>query len=81
MEWVTGVKLTTLPAEEIRALVKVGQAAFLTQLLEIGLIHGDPHPGNLLKVSHTKLITCSRRVAQDHHSATFLATLGMFLHL
>ncbi|KAG2496070.1 hypothetical protein HYH03_005989 [Edaphochlamys debaryana] len=51
MEWVTGVKLTTLEPEEIRSLVKVGQEAFLTQLLEIGFFHGDPHPGNLLKVT------------------------------
>lgn len=51
MEWVTGVKLTTLSPEEIRSLVKVGQEAFLTQLLEIGFFHGDPHPGNLLKVT------------------------------
>lgn len=36
MEWVTGVKLASLPAAEIRALVKVGQEAFLTQLLDIG---------------------------------------------
>lgn len=45
MEWVSGVKLTTLPPEEIRSLVGVGQEAFLVQLLEIGFIHGDPHPG------------------------------------
>ncbi|GFR44520.1 hypothetical protein Agub_g5787, partial [Astrephomene gubernaculifera] len=51
MEWVTGVKLTTLEPQEIRGLVKVGQEAFLTQLLEIGFFHGDPHPGNLLKVT------------------------------
>ncbi|KXZ46166.1 hypothetical protein GPECTOR_46g235 [Gonium pectorale] len=50
MEWVSGVKLTTLEPAEIRGLVKVGQEAFLTQLLEIGFFHGDPHPGNLLKV-------------------------------
>jgi hypothetical protein len=45
MEWVTGVKLTTLEPPEIRSLVGVGQEAFLVQLLEIGFIHGDPHPG------------------------------------
>jgi predicted unusual protein kinase regulating ubiquinone biosynthesis (AarF/ABC1/UbiB family) len=50
MEWVTGVKLTTLPPDEIRTLVGVGQEAFLVQLLEVGFFHGDPHPGNLLKV-------------------------------
>ncbi|MEW5317369.1 MAG: hypothetical protein WDW38_008671 [Sanguina aurantia] len=51
MEWITGVKLTTLSKPEIRDLIKVGQEAFLTQLLQIGFIHGDPHPGNLLKVT------------------------------
>mmetsp|Transcript_6338 Transcript_6338/g.15184 ORF Transcript_6338/g.15184 Transcript_6338/m.15184 type:complete len:662 (+) Transcript_6338:167-2152(+) len=51
MEWIQGVKLTTLPPEEIRSFVKVGQEAFLTQLLEIGYFHGDPHPGNLLKIT------------------------------
>ena len=40
MEWVTGVKLTTLPQDEIKALARVGQEAFLTQLLEIGFFHG-----------------------------------------
>lgn len=54
MEWINGVKLTTLPAEEIRSLVKVGQQAFLIQLLEIGFFHGDPHPGNLLKITEGK---------------------------
>jgi predicted unusual protein kinase regulating ubiquinone biosynthesis (AarF/ABC1/UbiB family) len=41
MEWVTGVKLTTLPSDEIRRLVGVGQEAFLVQLLEIGFFHGE----------------------------------------
>ena len=50
MEWVTGVKLTGLPPAEIQRLVAAGQEAFLTQLLEVGFFHGDPHPGNLLKV-------------------------------
>lgn len=51
MQWITGVKLTTLSPEEVRGLVKVGQESFLTQLLEIGFFHGDPHPGNLLKIT------------------------------
>ena len=36
MEWVAGVKLTQLPAPQVRDLVAVGQEAFLVQLLEIG---------------------------------------------
>lgn len=35
MEWIEGVKLTTLSPDEIRGLVKVGQEAFLVQLLEV----------------------------------------------
>ena len=55
MEWVTGVKLTGLPPAEIQRLVAAGQEAFLTQLLEVGFFHGDPHPGNLLKVGAPSL--------------------------
>ncbi|CAE7190181.1 ABC1K3, partial [Symbiodinium sp. CCMP2456] len=50
-KWVNGVKLSTLPQQEIRELISVGQEVFLTQLLDIGFFHGDPHPGNLLKIT------------------------------
>jgi len=50
-EWVNGVKLSTLPKEEIKELISIGQEVFLTQLLDIGFFHGDPHPGNLLKIT------------------------------
>jgi len=49
--WVNGTKLTSLPAHEIQDLLTVGEELFLTQLLEIGFFHGDPHPGNLLKIT------------------------------
>ena len=35
---------------EIRDLIKVGQETFLTQLLQVGVFHSDPHPGNLLRL-------------------------------
>lgn len=56
MEWIEGVKLTTLTPEEIRGLVKVGQEAFLVQLLEVSrraerrggwcgaVVLGETHP-------------------------------------
>ena len=50
-EWVNGVKLSTLPKQEIKELITIGQEVFLTQLLDIGFFHGDPHPGNLLKIT------------------------------
>lgn len=45
MEWIEGVKLTTLPPDELRVLTKVGQDAFLTQLLEVGFCHVSLSPG------------------------------------
>ena len=51
MEFIRGQKLASLPRAEIRALVDVGQNAFLVQLLDVGYLHADPHPGNLMKVA------------------------------
>ena len=46
-EWVNGVKLADAPKERIRQLIPVGIELFLTQMLDIGVMHCDPHPGNL----------------------------------
>ena len=52
MEWVDGVRCTD--PEGIKAagidvdqFIKVGVMSGLRQLLEFGLFHGDPHPGNI----------------------------------
>ena len=57
MEWVNGVRVTDLIAGNLPESVKstinidtfvtVGVMSALRQLLEFGLFHGDPHPGNL----------------------------------
>eukprot|EP00929_Paragymnodinium_shiwhaense_P057217 TRINITY_DN28632_c0_g1_i1.p1 TRINITY_DN28632_c0_g1~~TRINITY_DN28632_c0_g1_i1.p1 ORF type:complete len:459 (+),score=71.01 TRINITY_DN28632_c0_g1_i1:106-1482(+) len=47
-EWIEGPKLASCTPEIINRLVPVGLECFLAQLLELGLFHGDPHPGNLL---------------------------------
>merc|ERR1711879_930297 len=38
----------TAPCETIKRLVPIGVECFLTQLLDMGFFHCDPHPGNLL---------------------------------
>jgi len=48
-EWADGVKLTELEPHEIREMIEPSQEVFLTQLLDIGFFHGDPHPGNLMR--------------------------------
>lgn len=44
-EWIEGVKLSDSPKHQIRKLIPVGVELFLTQLLDIGVFHADPHPG------------------------------------
>ncbi|MCP9886884.1 AarF/ABC1/UbiB kinase family protein [Cyanobium sp. ATX 6A2] len=60
MEWIDGVKLTSLEAVREMGvdpddLVQVGVNCSLQQLLEHGFFHADPHPGNLLALSDGRL--------------------------
>ena len=47
-EWIDGRKLSDCSPMEINSLIGAAQEAFLTQLLQVGMIHSDPHPGNLM---------------------------------
>jgi predicted unusual protein kinase regulating ubiquinone biosynthesis (AarF/ABC1/UbiB family) len=56
LEWIDGLKLTEV--EEIKALglnqdqiIQIGVTSGLRQLLEHGLFHADPHPGNLFAMA------------------------------
>ncbi|KAG5175343.1 hypothetical protein JKP88DRAFT_351553 [Tribonema minus] len=61
-EWVTGEKLSKIDATkpEGRAMLAALQAtllnSYLTQLLESGFLHADPHPGNFLVTDAGKLV-------------------------
>jgi predicted unusual protein kinase regulating ubiquinone biosynthesis (AarF/ABC1/UbiB family) len=56
LEWIDGVKLTDIAAVEaagmdLNALIQIGVTSGLQQLLEHGLFHADPHPGNLFAMT------------------------------
>jgi len=53
-EWVDGKKLSDCNKDDINKLIAVGQECFLVQLLQVGVFHSDPHPGNLLKLNTPK---------------------------
>jgi aarF domain-containing kinase len=55
-EWCDGEKLASSPIDVINRLVPVGVQCFLTQLLDLGFFHCDPHPGNLLVSPEGKLV-------------------------
>jgi predicted unusual protein kinase regulating ubiquinone biosynthesis (AarF/ABC1/UbiB family) len=55
-QWVDGTKLSDIADRALlRKLIPVGVELFLTQLLDTGHFHGDPHPGNLLVTPDGKL--------------------------
>ncbi|CAN6451500.1 unnamed protein product [Victoria cruziana] len=52
MEWIDGIRCTNPQAikeagMDVNGFLTVGVSAALRQLLEFGLFHGDPHPGNI----------------------------------
>jgi len=54
-EWIPGEKLAASPPSTINRLIPAGLECFLLQLLETGLFHADPHPGNLLVTKDGRL--------------------------
>ena len=52
MEWIDGIRCTDPDAIRASGLdvgefIRCGVVSGLRQLLELGLFHGDPHPGNI----------------------------------
>ena len=52
MEWIDGIRCTDIEGLKNSGLnvdefIRVGVVSGLRQLLEFGLFHGDPHPGNI----------------------------------
>ena len=56
-EWIQGVKLADSSPEKIRELIPIGVELFLTQLLDIGAFHADPHPGMTKTTIHSDMHT------------------------
>mmetsp|Transcript_11978 Transcript_11978/g.25497 ORF Transcript_11978/g.25497 Transcript_11978/m.25497 type:complete len:959 (-) Transcript_11978:109-2985(-) len=54
-EWVEGTRLDKDASEDVPRLCGVAINAYLTMLLDTGVLHCDPHPGNLLRTTDGRL--------------------------
>jgi len=54
-EWVEGTRLDKDASVDVPRLCGVAINAYLTMLLDTGVLHCDPHPGNLLRTTDGRL--------------------------
>uniref|UniRef100_A0A7S3JTX7 ABC1 atypical kinase-like domain-containing protein n=1 Tax=Aureoumbra lagunensis TaxID=44058 RepID=A0A7S3JTX7_9STRA len=54
-EWIDGTRLDVSASPDVPRLCGVALNAYLTMLLDTGVLHCDPHPGNLLRTRDGKL--------------------------
>ena len=59
-EWVQGTRLDRDASPDVPRLCGVAINAYLTMLLDTGVLHCDPHPGNLLRTTDGKLLVSAR---------------------
>lgn len=60
MEWIDGVRCTDVEGLktsgiDLEAFIRTGVVSGLRQLLEFGLFHGDPHPGNIFAMADGRI--------------------------
>jgi len=54
-EWVDGERLDRSSNEDVTVLCSIAMNTYLTMMLELGTLHCDPHPGNLLRTPEGRL--------------------------
>lgn len=80
-EWIDGVKMADAPSDQIRDLIPVGVELFLTQLLDIGSFHADPHPGNLYVTEQGTICLLDFGLCADIDPKDRLAMTAALVHL
>mmetsp|Transcript_4229 Transcript_4229/g.8564 ORF Transcript_4229/g.8564 Transcript_4229/m.8564 type:complete len:857 (+) Transcript_4229:169-2739(+) len=53
--WIDGERLDKSSKDDVSTLCSVAMNTYLSMMLELGVLHCDPHPGNLLRTPEGKL--------------------------
>jgi len=80
-EWIDGIRLSDAPNETIARLIPLGVELFLTQLLDLGKFHSDPHFGNLLVTSKGTLCLLDFGLCADIDDQSRMAMTAAIVHL
>jgi len=79
--WVNGKKLAEMPPDEVREMVGLGVQCFLTQLLDTGFFHADPHPGNLMVNEKKELVVLDFGLMSEVQSGQSDVFVAAVIHL
>jgi predicted unusual protein kinase regulating ubiquinone biosynthesis (AarF/ABC1/UbiB family) len=80
-EWVEGTRLDRDASPDVPRLCGVAINAYLTMLLDTGVLHCDPHPGNLLRTTDGKLCILDWGMTLDVPSDLQYALLEFIAHI
>jgi len=80
--WVDGERLDqATDPEDVPRLCSVAMIAYLTMMLESGVLHCDPHPGNLLRTADGKLCILDWGLISTIDSSLQLTLIEHVAHL
>jgi len=80
-EWVQGNRLDRSDEDDFARLCGIALNAYLVMLLETGVLHCDPHPGNLLRTEDGKLCILDFGMTLDVPSTLQYSLLEFISHL
>ena len=79
--WIDGQRLDTSEEGDVPRLCAVALASYLAMLLDIGVLHADPHPGNLFRTEDGKLCILDWGLVTPVSSDLSKAILNFIAHL
>jgi len=86
-EWIEGQRLSAIDAsteqgkKQVLTLVNILLTSYLTQLLETGLLHADPHPGNFLLTPDGRVCILDYGLMTEVEEDRRLALIEYITHL